>query len=971
MNAITAAFRSRRPAHRRLNLSLAVTPLDDRVLLSTFTVINTNDSGPGSLRQAILDANGAAGSTIDFNIPGSGVHTILPQTALPEISVPTTIDGYSQPGASANTNGPGLGDNAVIEIEIRGDSPGLFADGLTLSGGNTSLRGLAIDGFVGVGVRLANQGGDLLEGNFIGTDPTGLAAPQRKLGDGVIIDATPDNTIGGTSPAARNVISGCGNAGVYINSASATTVAGNFIGVDVTGAASLGNLEGLVISSGGSGNTIGGTTAGAGNLISGNSWWPIYLEDSGTNGNLIEGNFIGTNVTGTAGILSGRSSYAAITLLKGASNNTIGGTAAGAGNTIAFNGSSAVQIQDAGETGDAILGNSIFSNGWGIDLGGVTANTPGGPHTGPNLLQNYPVITAVTTAGGNISVQGTLNSAPSSAFRLEFFAGASPGQGQTYLGFVDVGTDATGDTTFDTTFRAPPDAGPFITATATGPGGNTSEFSQAVKQVAPAAADLAVSEVLDPGPHTVGSDLGYTFTVTNSGTVAATNVTLTHILPSSFNLVSATASQGSTTENGSSINAALGAILGGASATLHVVAIPQASGTVTLSATAGADQALAEASKATASGTVTIDLILAAPTGLAVNPASTADGSAALSAQWTYTAPLPGSTVTYNVYRSESPGGEGTTPYARAVSGPPYLDDGVVRGQVYYYQVSAVVDGTESPRSVEASGDIAIPRQGLYGTTTTLTATPTTCDLGQAITFTAVVHPQYPIEDPLTAPVVFTIDGQASEPISIKTVGGQVLATLATSTLAAGTHRATATFLGNWPFASSASDSVTVIVDARRPTPDPGQVASKDGPLVTSFRRFGYHSQPTVLVLTFNEALSPSTASNAANYEILPIRPHGKTGHAIAINMVEYSPATWTVTLHPSSRLNVHHRFELIVDGTSTHAIVDEALRALDGGNTGKRGSDYVGKIDWSILAGPSLHGRKYVNYWKKWLSHH
>ena len=93
-------------------------------------------------------------------------------------------------------------------------------------------------------------------------------------------------------------------------------------------------------------------------------------------------------------------------------------------------------------------------------------------------------------------------------------------------------------------------------------------------------------------------------------------------------------------------------------------------------------------------------------------------------------------------------------------------------------------------------------------------------------------------------------------------------------------------------------------------------------------QRFGYHSQPTVLVLTFNEGLDPSTATDVANYRIVPVGPHGKFGHAIAVNRVAYDPAARTVTLHPSRRLNVHDRFELIVDGTSTHRVVDLALHA-------------------------------------------
>ena len=102
-------------------------------------------------------------------------------------------------------------------------------------------------------------------------------------------------------------------------------------------------------------------------------------------------------------------------------------------------------------------------------------------------------------------------------------------------------------------------------------------------------------------------------------------------------------------------------------------------------------------------------------------------------------------------------------------------------------------------------------------------------------------------------------------------------------------------------------------------------------------QRFGYHSQPTVLVLTFNEGLDPTTASNTANYRIVPVGPHGKFGHSIAINRVAYNPAARTVTLHPSRRLNVHDRFELIVNGTSAHA--DRRSRAPGPG----RGQDRQG----------------------------
>jgi hypothetical protein len=125
------------------------------------------------------------------------------------------------------------------------------------------------------------------------------------------------------------------------------------------------------------------------------------------------------------------------------------------------------------------------------------------------------------------------------------------------------------------------------------------------------------------------------------------------------------------------------------------------------------------------------------------------------------------------------------------------------------------------------------------------------------------------------------------------------------------------------------------------------------------------------LVLTFSEGLDPSTARNAANYKIVPLGPHGKFGHSIAVTRIAYNPADRTVTLHPSHALNVHKRFELIVDGASAHPITDLALHALDGATTGKAGSNYVGMVDWGTLAGPSLAGKKYAEYWTKWLERH
>ncbi len=286
--------------------------------------------------------------------------------------------------------------------------------------------------------------------------------------------------------------------------------------------------------------------------------------------------------------------------------------------------------------------------------------------------------------------------------------------------------------------------------------------------------------------------------------------------------------------------------------------------------------------------------------------------------------------------------------------------------------------------SASSSVDVTIntPSPTQAPTITTLGAPQGAAVAGQPLSFTAIVSPEDPSVDPSSlagGSVVFAIDGGAPITVPLQSVGGQEVAMLTTSSLAAGPHTVTASFAGDPDLASSTSSGATVIVAAPGPTPSSaptattsnpvqvnGPAATTDGPLVMSLQRFGYHSQPTVLVLTFNEGLDPATASNAANYRIVRLGPHAKSGYAIAIDRIAYDPAARTVSLHTLRRLNVHDRFELIVDGTSTHAVGDRALHALDGDKTGKAGSDYVGQIDWSAIAGPSLPGPRYAKAWGK-----
>lgn len=206
---------------------LAATP--SMVSAVTITVTNTNDSGTGSLRQAILDSNTSAGvlDTIIFSIPGAGLHTIAPGSALPSITDPVIIDGYTQPGSSPNTNGSGVGDNAVLLIQLNGANAGTV-DGLTISAGNSSVRGLVINGFPrfsqgggGRGIVVQTAGGNIIQGNFIGTNAPGTAAAGNGE-SGIFIFNVPNNSIGGTNPADRNVISGNAMLGIQLQGAGAT-----------------------------------------------------------------------------------------------------------------------------------------------------------------------------------------------------------------------------------------------------------------------------------------------------------------------------------------------------------------------------------------------------------------------------------------------------------------------------------------------------------------------------------------------------------------------------------------------------------------------------------------------------------------------------------------------------------------------------------------------------------------------------
>jgi CSLREA domain-containing protein len=266
---------------------------------TTFTVNSTADTPDASLagtacdtdvftngdqctlRAAIQQANATFGAdAINFAIPGTGVKTISVGAtglgALPAITEQVSINGYTQPGSSPNTKA--VGNDAVLKIELSGNGQlGMTALDISNTSGSV-IKGLAINRF-GAGINIEGDSGEnRIEGNFIGTDPSGTL-DRGNIDDGVnIFDGASRNVVGGTTPAARNVISGNACNAVFVSGANDNLIQGNYVGTDKTGAKGLPNGDGdgafvcsaVVITSGASGNTVGGATAGTRNLISGN-----------------------------------------------------------------------------------------------------------------------------------------------------------------------------------------------------------------------------------------------------------------------------------------------------------------------------------------------------------------------------------------------------------------------------------------------------------------------------------------------------------------------------------------------------------------------------------------------------------------------------------------------------------------------------------------------------------------------------
>ncbi|HWT03932.1 MAG TPA: Calx-beta domain-containing protein, partial [Pyrinomonadaceae bacterium] len=621
-----------------------------------FVVTNVKDNGPGSLYQAIIDANETPGpDTITFNIAGPGAKIIYSRVGLPVITDPLVIDATTQPGYSG-----------APVVEVNGGKSSV-SSGLTIRASNCAVRGLAVNSFAQFGILIEDGGNNSIQGNFIGTDikgnlrrpngaggiminnssgnaiggsirnvisgndyagitlndncsenkiqgnyigvnaagtaalgngskglylggtknlvggttpgarnvistnregnvdvsgtdhiiqgnfigtnAAGTAAPigfTGGAGDGVFLTGT-GTLVGGTTPEARNIISATGGNGVgmgYYTTGPVHRVQGNYIGTDVTGAVALPNTYGIFVN-GNPGLLVGGTEPGAGNLISGNSSAGISLlggsectvqgnligtDATGTlalgngrvgievrtngnqiggaepgarnvisgnqtgieitaKGNVVQGNYIGTDATGAKPLPNSSDGVS----VSDARLNTIGGKSVEAGNLIAFNGGRGIwswafpnvhqQQPSPPVAGVAISHNRIFSNaGLGIDMYPEGTSPNQQDDTSLDGLQNYPVLTSISTDGVSTTVKGTFSSRPNTTYALDFYTNTACdpsgyGEGARFFNSKSLKTNASGVGNFVLKFPAPLPAGKTITALANGPDGSVSEFS--------------------------------------------------------------------------------------------------------------------------------------------------------------------------------------------------------------------------------------------------------------------------------------------------------------------------------------------------------------------------------------------------------------------------------------------------------------------------------------------------------------
>jgi uncharacterized repeat protein (TIGR01451 family) len=434
--------------------------------------------------------------------------------------------------------------DALIGTDVTGTVALGNGSGVQINGTSNTLTGNLISGN-GAGVAAAS--GFSITGNWIGLDLSGGRALPNNTGisgyAGLI--GTTDPTAGG-----GNVVSGND---VGIVAFGGTTIGANLIGSDVSGTVAIPNGVGVQL--GGLNDTL------TGNLVSGNSGHGVEIE-SGSRLSHLDGNVVGVDVNGAPLGNGGSGVYVA----AGAGTDEVAVLGGSTANRIADNAGAGVEV--ASGTGVSIRNNEIDDNGGlGIDLDptGPAPNDVGDADTGPNDLQNYPVLTSAHGTARATKIVGTLDSAASGTYSVDVYveSACDPsgyGEGDTFLGSADVTTDSSGHASFTMNVSAqsaPP--GTVVTALATDDLGDTSEFS-ACRRVTGQTANLKTLLTADADRINAGNAVTYTATIENGGPGSALNTTATFTIGSGAAYVSVTSSQGTCSVSGRRATCVLGTV---------------------------------------------------------------------------------------------------------------------------------------------------------------------------------------------------------------------------------------------------------------------------------------------------------------------------------------------------------------------------------------------------------------------------
>ena len=453
-----------------------VEALESRRLLASFLVTTVADAGPGSLRDAITQANATpAPDTVSFALGGIAPHTIVLNSPLPTITQPLTTDGTTQLGFAGAP---------IVRVDGSALLPALSV-GLSIYAPGVTVRGLAFTSFQ-TGLRTSGNATQVV-GNYFGMLSNGMT--RTPMGRGVVVTGGANTVIGGAVAGDRNVFAfgsySDPGIGVQVSQAEGVAVLGNYFGTTANGMMPNGSIGVGVVFDGDSTGEIGRSNA-TGNVIAGIQGPGVVLDWAGV---VMAGNRIGLNAFNMP---LGNSSHGV--LVTDGHHVIDAGLNYDAPNIIAHNGGDGVCVPGP-EGVVSITQNSIFGNGeLGIDLGdnGINVNDLGDFDTGPNGLQNYPVISdAWKLPNGKVRFRGNLNSLANEDYYIDFYAQMthSPtfyGEGETFIGteIIHVKPNGAGEWDFISNGNYP--VGLFLTTTAERTSNTgTSEFSRSFRVYLP------------------------------------------------------------------------------------------------------------------------------------------------------------------------------------------------------------------------------------------------------------------------------------------------------------------------------------------------------------------------------------------------------------------------------------------------------------------------------------------------------